>query len=60
MSSIACNCCWYTLHSGRRSLATLMDRENYDLELIQKILGHEDKELTLEYIDCSGIVNLAT
>lgn len=38
-------------HSGRRSLATLMDRENYDLELIQRILGHEDKELTLEYID---------
>jgi hypothetical protein len=28
-----------------------MDRDNYDLELIQKILGHEDKELTLEYID---------
>jgi len=38
-------------HSGRRSLATLMDRKNYDLELIQKILGHEDKEMSLEYID---------
>ncbi|MCG7875165.1 MAG: site-specific integrase [Candidatus Thiodiazotropha endolucinida] len=38
-------------HSGRRSLATLMDRNNYDLGLIQRILGHEDNEMTLEYID---------
>ena len=41
----------YTLHSGRRSLATLMDKHNYDLGLIQKILGHESEEMTLEYID---------
>ena len=38
-------------HSGRRSLATLMDRKNYDLSLIQKILGHECEEMSLEYID---------
>ncbi len=38
-------------HSGRRSIATLMDRKNYDLKLIQKILGHEDEEMSLEYID---------
>jgi len=28
-----------------------MERKDYDLELIQKILGHEDEEMTLEYID---------
>jgi len=38
-------------HSGRRSLATLMDHKGYDLDLIQKILGHEDEEMSLEYID---------
>lgn len=38
-------------HSGRRSLATLMDSNGYDLELIQKILVHEDEEMSLEYID---------
>lgn len=38
-------------HSGRRSLATLMDKKNHDLGLIQKILGHEDEEMSLEYID---------
>lgn len=38
-------------HSGRRSIATKMDRKGYDLKLIQKILGHEDEEMTLEYID---------
>ncbi len=38
-------------HSGRRSLATLMDRADYDLELIQRILGHDDPEMTLTYID---------
>jgi len=38
-------------HSGRRSLATLMDKNNFDLQLIQRILGHEDEEMTLEYID---------
>lgn len=40
-------------HSGRRSLATLMDHKGYDLDLIQKILGHEDEEMSLEYIDPS-------
>lgn len=38
-------------HSGRRSLATLMDHKGYDLDLIQKILGHEDEEMSLKYID---------
>jgi len=38
-------------HSGRRSLATLMDRKDFDLELIQRILGHEDPDMTLVYID---------
>jgi len=38
-------------HSGRRSIATKMDRKGYDLKLIQKILGHEDEGMTLEYID---------
>ncbi|MCF6256389.1 MAG: site-specific integrase [Gammaproteobacteria bacterium] len=38
-------------HSGRRSIATKMDRKGYDLKLIQKILGHEDEEMTLEYVD---------
>lgn len=38
-------------HSGRRSLATKMDRMDFDLELIQRILGHSDSEITLTYID---------
>jgi len=40
-------------HSGRRSLATLMDHKGYDLDLIQKILGNEDEEMSLDYIDPS-------
>ena len=28
-----------------------MDRKGYDLELIQRILGHESPEMTFEYID---------
>jgi len=38
-------------HSGRRSLATWMNRKGCDLELIQRVLGHEDPEMTLTYID---------
>jgi len=38
-------------HSGRRSIASLMDHKGYDLELIQKILGHEDQEMSIEYIE---------
>jgi len=38
-------------HSGRRSLASMMDRKGFDLELIQLILGHADPEMTLVYID---------
>lgn len=38
-------------HSGRRSLATMMNRNGYDLKLIQMILDHEDEEMTLEYIE---------
>jgi len=38
-------------HSGRRTLATWLDRKGYDLDLIQRILGHESPEMSLEYID---------
>lgn len=38
-------------HSGRRSLATWMDEKGVELETIQKILGHESPDMTLEYID---------
>lgn len=38
-------------HSGRRSLATWMDEKEVELETIQKILGHETPDMTLEYID---------
>ena len=38
-------------HSGRRTLATWLDRKGYNLELIQLILGHENPEMSLEYID---------
>jgi integrase len=38
-------------HSGRRTLATWLDRKGYDLELIQLILGHRNSDMTLEYID---------
>jgi len=38
-------------HSGRRTLATWLDRKGCDLELIQLILGHNSPDMTLEYID---------
>lgn len=38
-------------HSGRRTLATWLDRKDCDLELIRYILNHEDPEMTVEYID---------
>jgi integrase/recombinase XerD len=38
-------------HSGRRTLATWLDHKGIDLEIIQRILGHEDPNMTLEYID---------
>jgi len=38
-------------HSGRRTLATWLDRKGYGLELIQLILGHRNADMTLEYID---------
>jgi len=38
-------------HSGRRTLATWLDQKNIDLKTIQLILGHEDPNMTLEYID---------
>ena len=40
-------------HSGRRTLATWLDRKGCDLELIRYILNHESPEMTLEYIDPS-------
>ncbi|UUA75236.1 site-specific integrase [Cellvibrio sp. QJXJ] len=41
-------------HSGRRTLATWLDRKGCDLELIRYILNHESPEMTLEYIDPSS------
>ena len=38
-------------HSGRRSLATIMDRKGFDLNLIQQLLGHDNPEMTVLYID---------
>ena len=38
-------------HSGRRFLATELDRLDVELEVIQGILGHSDPEMILEYID---------
>lgn len=38
-------------HSGRRSLATWMDRKGYNLQTIQLILGHATGDMTLVYID---------
>jgi integrase len=38
-------------HSGRRSLATWLDRKGHDLKLIQSILGHASPDMTLIYID---------
>lgn len=38
-------------HSGRRSLATWMDRRGYDLKTIQTVLGHATPDMTLVYID---------
>jgi len=38
-------------HSGRRTLASWLDNKNVPLETIQLILGHEDPDMTLEYID---------
>jgi integrase len=32
-------------------LATWLDRQDVELEIIQKILGHEDPDMTLHYID---------
>jgi integrase len=38
-------------HSGRRSLASWMDRRGYDLKTIQTVLGHATPDMTLVYID---------
>lgn len=40
-------------HSGRRSLATALNRKGVELETISKILGHAEVQVTLEYIDIS-------
>lgn len=40
-------------HSGRRTLATWLDRKCCDLELIRYILNHEDPEISIEYLDPS-------
>ena len=38
-------------HSGRRTLASWLDAKGVELEVIQQILGHEDPDMTLQYID---------
>jgi len=38
-------------HSGRRTLATWLDRKGFSLELIQMILGHENPNMSLVYIE---------
>jgi integrase len=38
-------------HSGRRSLATWLNRKGHKLEFIQDILGHASPDMTLIYID---------
>lgn len=38
-------------HSGRRTMANWLDRKGHELELIQRILGHESADMTLSYID---------
>jgi len=40
-----------SIHSGRRTLPNWLDRKGHDLELIQRILGHESADMTLGYID---------
>lgn len=38
-------------HSGRRTLASWLDRKGYSLELIQLILDHKSPDMTLRYIE---------
>lgn len=38
-------------HSGRRTLATWLDRKGVELGTIQKILGHDTADMTLEYTE---------
>jgi integrase len=38
-------------HSGRRCVATWLDDKGVSLENIQMILGHDEPDMTLEYID---------
>ncbi|TDE19261.1 site-specific integrase [Vibrio owensii] len=40
-------------HSGRRSYATNMNAKGVRLEIIARALGHEDEQVTLDYIDVS-------
>lgn len=38
-------------HSGRRTLASWLDRKGYPLELIQLILDHKNPDMTLRYVE---------
>lgn len=38
-------------HSGRRTLASWLDRKGYPLELIQLILDHKNADMTLRYVE---------
>ncbi len=42
-------------HSGRRSYATNMNAKGIKLETIARALGHDDEQVTLDYIDVSGV-----
>lgn len=39
------------VHCGERTLASWLDNKNVPLETIQLILGHEDPDMNLTYID---------
>jgi len=38
-------------HSGRRTIASWMERKGFDIKVIQKVLGHESIDMTAQYID---------
>lgn len=40
-------------HTGRRSRATELNKQNIDLSTISKMLGHADQQVTLRYIEIS-------
>ena len=41
-------------HTGRRSYGTNMNAQGVDLSAIQRVLGHSEPSMSLEYIDVSS------